>query len=69
MADTEPTYEETRDELASVVSQLEAGGLTLEQSLALWERGEQLAATCQQWLARARARVEATDSDVTASSD
>lgn len=69
MADTEPTYEETRDELASVVSQLEAGGLTLEQSLALWERGEQLAATCQQWLAQARDRVDATDSDVTASSD
>jgi exodeoxyribonuclease VII small subunit len=69
VADTEPTYEETRDELASVVSQLEAGGLTLEQSLALWERGEQLAATCQQWLAQARDRVDATDSDVTASSD
>jgi exodeoxyribonuclease VII small subunit len=69
VADTEPTYEEARDELASVVAQLEAGGLTLEQSLALWERGEQLAATCQQWLAQARALVEATDSDVTASSD
>jgi exodeoxyribonuclease VII small subunit len=40
------TYEQARDELASVVKRLETGGLTLEQSLDLWERGEKLAAVC-----------------------
>ena len=59
----EPTYEQSRDELADVVKQLEAGGLTLEQSLALWERGEVLAAQCETFLAAARARLdEANDS-------
>ncbi len=53
----EPTYEQARDELARVVAALEAGGLTLEQSLALWERGEELAASCQTWLDAARERV------------
>ena len=53
------TYEQAREELADVVRRLEAGGLTLEESLALWERGEALAARCEQWLAGARARVEA----------
>ncbi|MBK9739731.1 MAG: exodeoxyribonuclease VII small subunit [Actinobacteria bacterium] len=57
----EPTYEQARDELASVVSSLEAGGLTLEESLALWERGEELARICQTWLDNARARVDSTD--------
>jgi len=52
-------YEVARDELASVVQQLEAGGLTLEESLALWERGEDLAAVCQRWLDSARTRLEA----------
>ncbi|CAB4917100.1 MAG: exodeoxyribonuclease VII small subunit [Actinobacteria bacterium] len=52
-------YEIARDELASVVQQLEAGGLTLEESLALWERGEELAAVCQRWLDSARTRLEA----------
>jgi exodeoxyribonuclease VII small subunit len=54
----EPTYEQSRDELADVVKQLEAGGLTLEQSLALWERGEQLAAQCETFLSAARARLD-----------
>jgi exodeoxyribonuclease VII small subunit len=54
----EPTYEQSRDELADVVKQLEAGGLTLEQSLALWERGETLAAQCETFLAAARARLD-----------
>lgn len=54
----EPTFEQARDELASVVASLEAGGLTLEQSLALWERGEELASICQSWLDRARDRVD-----------
>ena len=55
---TELTYEEARTELAGVVEKLEAGGATLEQSLALWERGEQLAAICQRWLDAARARLD-----------
>jgi exodeoxyribonuclease VII small subunit len=52
-------YEQARDELAEVVRQLEAGGLTLEQSLELWERGERLAEICSQWLDGARARLAA----------
>ena len=51
------SYEQARDELASVVRRLEAGGLTLEQSLDLWERGEKLAAICAEWLDGARARL------------
>jgi exodeoxyribonuclease VII small subunit len=54
-----PTYERARDELAEVVRRLEAGGLTLEESLALWERGEQLADICQSWLDGARAKLDA----------
>jgi len=52
-------YEEARDQLIEVVRQLEGGGLTLEQSIALWERGEQLVEICQTWLDGARARLEA----------
>jgi exodeoxyribonuclease VII small subunit len=52
-----PTYEQARDELADVVKRMEAGGLTLEQSLQLWERGERLAAVCDEWLEGARARL------------
>lgn len=51
-------YETARDELARVVRTLEAGGLALEDSLALWERGEQLAAACERHLAGARERIE-----------
>lgn len=51
-------YEQARDELVEVVKQLENGGLTLEASLALWERGEALAAVCQTWLDQARARLD-----------
>lgn len=54
-----PSYEAARDELAEVVRRLEAGGVTLEDSLALWERGERLARDCQQWLDGARARLQA----------
>ena len=53
------TYEQARDELVLVVQRLEAGGTTLEESIALWERGEQLAAVCQRWLDGARARLDA----------
>ena len=67
MADAAPTspasealsYEQARDKLAAVVKRLEAGGLTLEQSLELWERGERLAAVCEEWLDGARARLAA----------
>mgnify|MGYP001248378283 CR=1 FL=1 len=50
-------YEQARDELAEVVRLLEAGGLSLDESVALWERGEALARHCEQQLAGARARV------------
>ena len=58
-ADTPPTqsYEQAREELADVVRKLEGGGLTLEESLALWERGEELAGVCQHWLDAARERL------------
>ena len=51
-------YEAARAELAETVAKLEAGGLTLEESLALWERGEQLASICTAWLESARAKFE-----------
>lgn len=53
-------YEAARDELVEVVRNLEAGGRSLEESLALWERGEALAKVCERHLAGARERVEAT---------
>ena len=52
------SYEAARDELMQVVNSLETGGVTLEQSLLLWERGEELAAICQEWLDGARAKLE-----------
>jgi exodeoxyribonuclease VII small subunit len=61
MSDTAPdqlSYEEAREELIEVVRTLEAGGTTLEESLALWERGEALAKVCQQWLDGARKRLD-----------
>jgi exodeoxyribonuclease VII small subunit len=57
-----PSFEQARDELADVVRRLEAGGTTLEESLALWERGEELAQICQQWLDAARTRLDAARS-------
>ncbi|SCF43127.1 Exodeoxyribonuclease VII small subunit [Micromonospora purpureochromogenes] len=53
------SYEQARAELAQVVEKLEAGGTSLEESLALWERGEKLAEVCQRWLDGARARIDA----------
>ena len=53
------SYEQARDKLAAVVKRLETGGLTLEQSIELWERGERLAAVCEEWLDGARARLAA----------
>jgi exodeoxyribonuclease VII small subunit len=51
-------YEEARDELIEVVRQLEQGGLDLDTSLTLWERGEELARRCDEHLAGARKRIE-----------
>ncbi|GAA3221136.1 exodeoxyribonuclease VII small subunit [Pseudonocardia petroleophila] len=51
-------YEQARDELVEVVRALEAGGLSLDESVALWERGEALATRCEEQLAGARERVE-----------
>jgi len=53
------SYEEARDELVAVVTRLEQGAATLEESLALWERGEALAARCEEWLLGAKARLDA----------
>jgi len=53
------SYEQARDELVAVVAALESGGVALEESLALWERGEALAARCQEWLDGARRRLDA----------
>jgi exodeoxyribonuclease VII small subunit len=59
MSDEALSYEEARAELATVVERLEAGGTSLEESLALWERGERLADVCQRWLDGARERIDA----------
>jgi exodeoxyribonuclease VII small subunit len=52
-------YEQAREELIVIVQRLESGGVPLEESLALWERGEQLAAVCQAWLDGAKAKIDA----------
>jgi exodeoxyribonuclease VII small subunit len=54
----EMSYEQARDELIKVVSELEAGSVSLEASLSLWERGEALAAQCENWLSGARKRLD-----------
>ncbi|MBT2531987.1 exodeoxyribonuclease VII small subunit [Arthrobacter sp. ISL-48] len=66
MAETKPgsdidalSYEEAREQLVAVVGRLEAGGASLEESLALWERGEALAKRCEEWLEGARKRLAA----------
>jgi len=59
MGTEEPSYEQARTELAEVVEKLEAGGVTLEESLALWERGEVLSDLCQTKLDGARERLDA----------
>lgn len=53
------SYEAAREELVDTVRRLETGGTTLEESLALWERGEALAKRCQEWLDGARQRLDA----------
>lgn len=59
MSDENTSYEVAREELIEVVRTLEAGGTSLEESLALWERGEKLAKICQGWLDGARERLDA----------
>lgn len=53
------SYEQARDELVQVVTELEQGGASLEQSIALWERGEALARRCEEWLIGAKQRLDA----------
>lgn len=60
MSDDNLTYEAARDQLVEVVRQLESGNVPLSTAMELWERGEKLAARCQEWLDGAKARVEAT---------
>ena len=55
----EPGYEAARAELREIVTRLESGGQSLEESLALWERGERLADICQRWLDDASERLDA----------
>lgn len=59
------TYEQARDELIAVVNNLEQGSSSLEESLALWERGEALATRCEEWLIGARARLDAARATTT----
>jgi exodeoxyribonuclease VII small subunit len=51
------SYEEARNELVAVVADLEAGSATLEATIELWERGEALAARCEEWLVGAKERL------------
>jgi exodeoxyribonuclease VII small subunit len=57
------SYEQARDALVDVVQRLEGGAETLEESLALWERGEALAKHCETWLAGVQARLDAATAD------
>ena len=59
MVEKKISYEAARDELADVVASLETGSATLEESLKLWERGEELAAICQEWLDGAKKKLDA----------
>ncbi|CAB4367148.1 MAG: exodeoxyribonuclease VII small subunit [Actinobacteria bacterium] len=58
--DAKPSYEAARDELAQIVESLEDGSATLEESLKLWERGEELAKICQEWLDGAKKLIDET---------
>ena len=65
MSSPEPelSYETARQELQEVVTRLESGGVPLAESMQLWERGEKLAAICQQWLDGAKAKIDAVRAD------
>jgi exodeoxyribonuclease VII small subunit len=58
VSEADPSYEAARAELREIVAQLESGGQSLEDSLALWERGEVLADVCQRWLDGASERLD-----------
>jgi len=58
---TNLTYEQARDELVSIVAQLEGGQIGLEDSMGLWQRGEALATHCSTWLDGAEAKLTAQD--------
>lgn len=58
---TELGFEEAREELVGIVAKLESGGLSLEESLSLWQRGEEVAAVCTRWLDDARATLDAAN--------
>ena len=66
---SQPTYEQARGELREIVAKLESGGQSLEESLALWERGEVLADICQKWLDGASARLDTAIAEHDAPSD
>lgn len=68
MPDTQ-SYEEARDELVAVVQKLETGGTSLQESIELWERGEELAQICQRWLDGARGRLDAVMQDSAAAAE
>ncbi|MGC4151535.1 MAG: exodeoxyribonuclease VII small subunit [Propionicimonas sp.] len=59
MTEETPSYEQARDQLVEIVRRLESGDAPLSESMALWEKGEQLAAICAQWLEGAKATIEA----------
>ncbi|WP_232548383.1 exodeoxyribonuclease VII small subunit [Propioniciclava soli] len=60
------SYEQAREQLVEVVRQLESGHVPLSESMALWERGEKLAAQCQAWLDGAKAKIDAARSSADA---
>lgn len=66
---SELSFEQARDELVRVVAELEQGAPTLEKSLALWERGEALAARCEEWLLGAKRRLESARSSAAPGAD
>ena len=68
-AEKKISYEQARDELAEIVESLESGSATLEESLALWERGEALAKICQEWVDGAKAKIKASRTSTEDSSE
>ncbi|MGV8909994.1 MAG: exodeoxyribonuclease VII small subunit [Propionicimonas sp.] len=68
MAKEELSYEQAREQLGEIVYKLEAGSVPLSESMALWERGEELATICQKWLDGARAKIDSARSEASARS-
>jgi exodeoxyribonuclease VII small subunit len=68
-AEKKLSYEDARDELAEIVESLEDGSATLEESLKLWERGEELAKICQDWLDGAKKKLDAAKSSTPKTGD